>query len=388
MYGGGGGGGTVELATGTGLPDTSGAVTRGAVPMAETVEFTMGAEPPVSSGAVTKGAVPTGGTVEFIGTSGPPVPIGTETRGTVPGAVPGAVPAAAVEFKTSAENPVPIGAVPKGAVPIGVLVREASRPLRSPKLLLNSSSVAIDVGSGGWLAGALVVSFADGNTIPPEPVDRMIDVDPEIEIFSAPTEGPVGAGADTFRDGSTIPPPEATEDSTVSPEVTNTAVPTGREPFELGLGVALTEAGTVMLADGSGIAPVDATSSPEASPVASPGASPVASSENWKTPKGPPPSSSSVVVLLELGVGAKPETDSETNSVGVGMEILTEATGMTPDVPVERITSTEATTTTSETDAVALRTGASLAGAVPEGTITPNPPEADVTAVPPDTVKF
>jgi hypothetical protein len=66
-----------------------------------------------------------------------------------------------------------------------------------------------------------------------------------------------------FIEGGTTPLPEATDDRLISPDVTNTAVPAGREPFKLGLGVALTDAGSVTFSDGSGIAPLDAASDSE-----------------------------------------------------------------------------------------------------------------------------
>jgi hypothetical protein len=99
-----------------------------------------------------------------------------------------------------------------------------------------------------------------------------------------------------------------------------------------------------------------------------------------------------VVVPLELGEGATPEAVSDTNPVGAGKEILADAGRMTSEAPVDRSTDTapdaETKATPSEIDAVALVTGTLLAGADPEGKLTPNPAEADVTAVPPDTVKF
>jgi hypothetical protein len=195
-----------------------------------------------------------------------------------------------------------------------------------------------------------------------------------------------GAVEEIFIEGGTTPLPKATDDRMISPDVANTAVPAGRDALKLGLGVALTDAGSVTFSDGSGIAPVDAASDSELSPPAS--------SENWNAPKDPPSSSfsSSVVVLLELGEGATAEAVSDENAVGAGIEMLADAGGMTPDAPVERNTETapdaDTTAVPSEIDAVALTTGTSLAGADPEGKLTPNPAEADSTAVPPDTVKF
>lgn len=195
-----------------------------------------------------------------------------------------------------------------------------------------------------------------------------------------------GAVAETFTEGDTTPFPEAADERMISPDVTKTAVPTGRELLKLALGVALTDAGRVAFSDGCGTPPVDATSDSECPSVAS--------SEKWKAPKDPPSSSSSSsgAVLLPLGEGIEPDAVSDTIPVGAGMEMLADAGGMTSDAPVERITDTapdwETMATPSETDAVALIIGTSLAGPVPDGKLTPNPAEADAAAVPPDTVKF
>ena len=299
-----------------------------------------------------------------------------------------------VEFAGGAEPPVPTGAVTRGPVVSGTLVREEDLrlPVRSPKEFVNSSSsIPVELILGIGVTLGIAVKLAVGNSTPPLPVDKRTLVAAASETFSKPEEtgivpvklmvllgfgygvklGPVTA--EKFEEGCTTPPPDATEDRAVAPEVTNSRLPLDIEPFNVGLGTALTDTGSDTFTDGCGMEPVDAISGE--SVLSSVGVS----SENWKAPNEPPPSSSASVPF-ELGVGTSAEAVSDMTFVGPGAVMFADAGGMKPDAPVERKTAVESDTEMlpmlPTMNTLALEIGVWLTRAVPD-----TPVEFEVDAV-------
>ena len=162
-----------------------------------------------------------------------------------------------VEFGAGREPAVPKNPVTRGAVASGTLLREEVLGLRvrSPSELVNSSSSALNelaLEVGEILTGALV-KFTEGIMTPVLPVGESKLVPPTSEAFCDPE-------ATGTVEGNTIPLLEAPEKKPVAPEVVKTAVPPEKEELKVKIGVALIDAGSEILADGGGIAPVDAAS--------------------------------------------------------------------------------------------------------------------------------